>query len=132
MTAASNPTTREPLAGTNKTESEKGEVIHSLCAPKLVKISENLLIKSCPNLRISKVNTLRFIAKNTTIPVPKVHDFQNKGENVTKITMDFMPGKRLQDAWETMNEAQKTSVAEQLRSYVEQIRAYSREGLPPL
>ncbi|KAL4960121.1 uncharacterized protein BDV14DRAFT_205050 [Aspergillus stella-maris] len=37
--------------------------------------------------------------------------------------MNFMPGKRLQAAWETMDKAQKTSVAEQLRSYVEQIRA---------
>ncbi|KAJ0414802.1 hypothetical protein BJY00DRAFT_294481 [Aspergillus carlsbadensis] len=103
--------------------SEEGEVLHSLVARKVVKISDTLVVKSGPNLGRNEVDTLRFIAENTTIPVPKVRDVQEENGKVLAITMDLMPGKTLKDAWETLDQTQKTSVAKQLHSYVLQLRA---------
>ncbi|KAL4790580.1 kinase-like protein [Aspergillus venezuelensis] len=60
--------------------SEEGEVLHSLVARKVVKISDTLVVKSGPNLGRNEVDTLRFIAENTTIPVPKVHHVQEENE----------------------------------------------------
>ncbi|KAJ6024314.1 Aminoglycoside phosphotransferase [Penicillium herquei] len=95
-----------------KDNSEEGEILHSLFARKIVRISESLVVKKGPDLRAHEVSNLRFVAANTTIPVPKVHDVQYENGKVTAITMDYMPGKRLDEL----------SVTEQLRGYITQLR----------
>ncbi|KAJ6007421.1 hypothetical protein N7540_011397 [Penicillium herquei] len=37
--------------------------------------------------------------------------------------MNFMPGQRLDEAWETLNEDEKKSIADELCSYINQLRA---------
>ncbi|KAL2831570.1 hypothetical protein BDW59DRAFT_157998 [Aspergillus cavernicola] len=54
--------------------SEQADVLHSLFGRKVVRISESLVVKPGPNLRAHEAETLRFVAANTTIPIPKVHD----------------------------------------------------------
>ncbi|KAL4875144.1 kinase-like protein [Aspergillus karnatakaensis] len=92
-------------------EGEEGEVLHSLFARKVVRIIDSLVVKYGPNLRPSEGETLRFIADNTTIPVPKLHEVRRNGDKVTAIVMDY-----------------KDFVAEQLRSYVLQLRELKGDG----
>ncbi|OJD26514.1 hypothetical protein ACJ73_02109 [Blastomyces percursus] len=106
-----------PQKDTEPTE----EVIHSLFDCKVVRIGDRV-VKSGPNLRSHEVLTLRFIAKHTTIPVPKVHDVRYEDGRVTAITMDYMPGKRLDEAWDSMDLDQKLFVSQQLNGYVSQMR----------
>lgn len=100
--------------------------LHSLFHRKVVRV-DNLVVKSGPNLRIHEAQTLRFIAANTTIPVPKVHDLRWEDGNVTAIVMDYVPGKPLEEAWDTMDSNQKLSIAEELHSYISQLRALKGE-----
>ncbi|KAJ9316053.1 hypothetical protein DTO271D3_3629 [Paecilomyces variotii] len=105
------------------TVNEEGEIIHELYARKVVRVSEDRVVKSGP-LFAHEADNLKFVAANTNIPVPKVHDVQWEDGKVKAITMDYMPGKRLDQAWDGMNSDQKLSVAQELRDYVSQIRAF--------
>ncbi|RHZ49084.1 hypothetical protein CDV55_101117 [Aspergillus turcosus] len=102
------------------TEDQK-ETLHSLCGRTIVRVSNNLVVKS-GNLRSHEAQTLRFIATNTTIPVPTVHDIHWQDGQVVSIVMDYMPGKRLDEAWDTLDANQKLSIADELHSYINQLR----------
>jgi aminoglycoside phosphotransferase (APT) family kinase protein len=97
------------------------ETLHSLCGRTIVRVSNNLVVKS-GNLRSHEAETLRFIAANTTIPVPKVHDIHWQDGQLVSIVMDYMPGKRLDEAWDTLDADQKLSIADELHSYINQLR----------
>ncbi|PYI32684.1 kinase-like protein [Aspergillus indologenus CBS 114.80] len=97
-------------------------ILHSLYGRKVVRVEENRVIKSGPNLRAHEAQTLRFVADNTTIPVPTVHETRWEGSQVVAIVMDYMPGKRLDEAWKTLDPGQKSSIARQLHSYLVQLR----------
>lgn len=43
------------------------------------------------------------------------------------ITMNYMPGKRLDEAWDTLAYDQKLSIADELHSYVVQLRCLKGE-----
>lgn len=74
------------------------------------------------DLRAHEAQTLQFIAANTTIPVPKVHHIHYKNGKVVAIIMDYIPGKRLDEAWDSLDSHQKLSIANELRSYMNQLR----------
>lgn len=67
--------------------------------------------------------TLAFIAANTTIPVPRVREIHYEEKHVSAIVMDYMPGKRLDEAWVDLDTDQKRSIADQLHSYMTQLRS---------
>ncbi|CAI7644873.1 unnamed protein product [Penicillium glandicola] len=98
-----------------------GTVLHSLCGRTIVRLGDNLVVKS-GHLRPQEGQTLRFIAANTTIPVPKVHDIRWEDDKVVALVMDYMPGKPLDEAWDTLDSSQKLSIADELHSYMNQLR----------
>lgn len=69
-------------------------------------------------LRISnEAAVLRFLTENTTIPVPKVYETTS-----TSITMEFVEGSTLEEAWEDLSVTEATAIGEQLRDYLTQLR----------
>jgi serine/threonine protein kinase len=101
---------------------DEGEVIYTFHRRKIVRISENLVVKKADDIPAHEAPTLRFVAENTTIPVPKVHDARLEDGKVVGIVMDYMPGKPLDDIWNPLSPDQKQSIAEQLRGYLSQLR----------
>jgi serine/threonine protein kinase len=76
-----------------------------------------------------EASNLRFVAENTTIPVPRVYSVTKNSLGVTvSIEMDYMPGRGLDKAWPDMTEAQRLSVVEELRGYVLQLRNLKGEA----
>ncbi|KAF8523626.1 kinase-like domain-containing protein [Gautieria morchelliformis] len=65
---------------------------------------------------------MRYIANNTSIPVPKVQRVWCHN-GVTYITMDIVDGEELGDVWHKMSEGTKRRVVEQLKGYLGQLRA---------
>lgn len=59
---------------------------------------------------------MRFVAANT-IPVPKVDDIRWEDGKFVALVMDYMPGKRLDKAWDNLDSSQKPSIADELHSY---------------
>ncbi|KAJ5706631.1 hypothetical protein N7488_006432 [Penicillium malachiteum] len=73
---------------------EEPELIYEQSGRTVVRVDNNLVIKS-GHLRNHEAETLQFIAKHTTIPVPKVHKVNWDGDRVAPLVMDYMPGQRL-------------------------------------
>lgn len=100
---------------------EESRVIHSLGSRQIVAVKDKV-IKSGLNLRRHEARNLQFIAENTTIPVPRVHDIHCQDGTVRSIVMNYMPGKPLDKVWPHMTHDEKDSVAQELRSYITQLR----------
>ena len=105
-----------------KLTDDEGEILYAFHRRRIVRISEYLVVKKADDIPVHEAPTLRFIAENTTIPVPKVHDVRLEDDKVVGIVMDYMPGKPLDEVWNTLSPSQKQSIAEQLRGYISQLR----------
>ncbi|OQD71391.1 hypothetical protein PENPOL_c001G05003 [Penicillium polonicum] len=112
----------EEAEARSKVTDDEGEVLYTFHRRKIVRISEYLVVKKADDIPVHEAPTLRFIAENTTIPVPKVHDVRLENDKVVGIVMDYMPGKPLDEVWDTLSPSQKQSIAEQLRGYISQLR----------
>ena len=113
-------------ANPSTSDDQKETVYHSLHGRTIVRIDNNLVVKS-GHLKPHEADTFRFIAAKTTIPVPKVHDVRWENGQAMSIVMDYIPGERLDKAWDTLNTEQKISIADQLRGYMEQLRCLKGE-----
>ena len=102
-------------------KNQEGTTLHSLGGRTIIRYENNLVVKS-GDLRAHEARTLQFIAAETTIPVPKVHHIHYEDGNVVAIIMDYIPGKRLDEAWDTLDSNQKLSIANELHSYLDQLR----------
>ena len=71
-----------------------------------------------------ETETMRFIAANTTIPVPKVYEtwWNPEPEKGSQFIMEYMPGQPLERVWKTLNHEQRLSIYEQLRGYLSQLK----------
>lgn len=105
---------------------EEGEGLHAWYTRKVVRISEDLVVKKRtsdgPTFEPHEISNLRSVAANTTIPVPKVHDVHWEDGKVAGMVMDYMPGKPLNKVWKTLTSDEKQSITDDLRGYVSQLR----------
>ncbi|KAJ5878513.1 hypothetical protein N7455_001978 [Penicillium solitum] len=99
---------------------------------KIIRVAENRLLKygRSQNIELEAEN-MRYIAENTTIPIPHVHEIQIHDGGVKSILMDYIEGQTLQDAWSSMIPSQKISVAQELHGYIQQLRALKYEQSRP-
>ncbi|KAK4154542.1 kinase-like domain-containing protein [Chaetomidium leptoderma] len=63
---------------------------------------------------------LRFVKANTTIPVPEV-----VSSDWDRITMEYIEGQMLQQAWPVLTNDQRTNILDDLRGYIAQLHALS-------
>lgn len=66
----------------------------------------------------NEAEVLRFVKANTTIPVPEVFS-----SDWDRITMEYIEGQTLKEAWPTLTPNQRTGILDQLRDYIAQLRA---------
>ena len=81
----------------------------------------NKVVKSGPGILPLEAETMRFIAANTSIPVPRVYE-EERGL-VPSITMDYIEGETLEAVWNGLPEEQKLDIAEQLKGILSQLRS---------
>lgn len=78
------------------------------------------MVKTSRHLRPSEAATKRFVAANTTIPVPRVYEKATKP--APSITMEYIEGQTLEDAWKGFSEEQKLGIVGQLSNILSQLR----------
>ena len=73
-----------------------------------------------------ELEALQFVAKYTTIPVPKVHRTYRRNEGLF-IEMDFVKGVNLETVWETveLSNTQKSNIFKSIEDYVSQLRSFT-------
>ncbi|KAJ6012454.1 hypothetical protein N7522_002809, partial [Penicillium canescens] len=97
-------------------------ILHSLGGRTVVRVDNGLVVKS-GHIRPHEAETLRFIANNTMIPFMISAGRITEDDQVIAIMMDYVPGKRLDEAWDTLDSDQKLAIADQLHPYNNQLRA---------
>ncbi|UZP38526.1 hypothetical protein NXS19_006342 [Fusarium pseudograminearum] len=97
----------------------------------LVRIRDNFVMKYSPEVKPIEAYNMLYLAKNTSLVVPKVYAiYQGKGECgvITYILMQHIQGKTLKDLWPELDEARKTSIAKTLRASFQQLRQLQHPG----
>lgn len=85
-------------------------------------LSRRLLVKTGSDVRLAEAATMRFIAKNTNIPVPKVLSaFARKGN--AYIVMEKVQGQELAKIWHHISDQTRAGLLDQLRQMVDELRA---------
>lgn len=92
-------------------------LIKHACGTKVTKMDSR-------GIRLSEVEALKFVAENTTIPVPTVAEVGDQ-----YFTMNCVEGETLEKAWDgTLSEEDRQLVRRQMRDYLEQMRAIKSPG----
>lgn len=66
----------------------------------------------------NEADVLRFVKAHTTIPVPEVIS-----SDWDRITMEYIEGQTLKEAWPVLTPDQRTGILDQLRHYIAEMRA---------
>ncbi|KAJ4313791.1 hypothetical protein N0V84_009252 [Fusarium piperis] len=84
----------------------------------------NICIKTKPDENLSEAFAMRFVARHTSIPVPKVYyAFTNQGSSY--IVMRHIKGKVAARGWLSRTEESKTRILHQLRCMITELQSVS-------
>lgn len=87
--------------------------------------------KHLPRVKdINEVAVMKWVRKNTTIPVPEVVYFDASEENVLGhefTLLEKVPGRNLSSVWDELDIGRRLSVLSQIADYLAQIHKYSFE-----
>ena len=72
-----------------------------------------------------------YVAKETSVPVPKVYaiyQWREEGDVLTCIVMDYVPGTSLMSLWASLDPDRKAAIAKTLRTYFDELRQLQHPG----
>ncbi|KFX95507.1 hypothetical protein V490_03821 [Pseudogymnoascus sp. VKM F-3557] len=95
---------------------------------KVVKINDCIAVKFGTQVPLLEAETMRFIAANSTVPVPKVlAAFSEKETGINFIVMELVQGRTLEALMPTLNTEEKVEISLQIKNAVDKLR-----GIPQL
>jgi aminoglycoside phosphotransferase len=94
-----------------------------VCVP----ISNHRIVKSGIWVHLTEAATMKYVAQNTSLPVPKVYcSFVHKGR--AYIVMERIRGNDLPKAWPKLSEESQENIFTQLRRMLQELRALQPPG----
>lgn len=98
---------------------------------RIVRIQQRFVIKFGINIHPIEAHNMIYVAKFTTVPVPKVYAIYQRREEqsvVTYIVMQYVAGVTLMNLWGSLDQTRKTAMARTLRTYFDQLRQLNHPG----
>lgn len=98
---------------------------------RLVRMQQRFVMKFGVDVQPVEAYNMLYVAKSTTVPVPKVYAIYQRREKqsiVTYIVMQYVQGTTLLNLWGSLDQARKTSIAKTLRAYFDQLRQLKHPG----
>jgi aminoglycoside phosphotransferase len=87
-----------------------------------IPISKHLIVKTGPYVHLAEAATMRFVADNTSLPVPKVFcSFLHKDR--AYIVMERIQGEAIPTAWKRLSEESREKKFSQLKTLFQELRA---------
>ncbi|KAL2373282.1 phosphotransferase enzyme family protein [Blastomyces dermatitidis ER-3] len=97
--------------------------------PQVTRLDEHRVLKESRHDR-REIDTMQFIAANTTIPVPKIYNTKfDKEKHISYIVMEYIDGEPLNKAWINLTQDQKVSTCNQLVDYLTQLQMLTGERI---
>lgn len=106
-------------------------LLHECTGSYLVRKFERFVIKYGWYVYPIEARNMQYVAKSTTVPVPRVYAvYQDRKKQglVTYIVMDYVPGQTLLKLWNELDSTRKTAIAMKLRAYFDELRALQHPG----
>lgn len=95
-------------------------------SPRVIRLTKHTVFKEA-FLKAYEAETMRMISQNTSIPIPKVIDHWLMSQKDREaIVMEWVPGKTLESVWPSLNDGQKSHIAEQLERYISELRSLAQ------
>lgn len=98
----------------------------------LVRLGPSTLVKYGPHVHPGEADTVRFVSKNTSIPVPHIHGVHTEHSGVTFIVMRHVHGCTLSQVWNNLSNAEKEDIAGQLKQFLEELRQFTEDYIGAL
>ncbi|KAF1817784.1 phosphotransferase enzyme family protein [Dissoconium aciculare CBS 342.82] len=96
---------------------------------KVVKIRDNLTVKYGNAVKLLEAGTMRFVADNSAVHVPKIHgSFTDPETDEHFIVMDFIPGETLEKLLPTLNQQEKDQITQRIKEAVAELRRIPSPG----
>ncbi|KAK7710671.1 hypothetical protein SLS64_005574 [Diaporthe eres] len=86
------------------------------------RLSRHMLVKTGSDVRLAEAATMKFIAENTNIPVPKVLSAFSR-DGAVFIVMEKIQGQELAKLWHNLSDQTRSSLLDQLRQMADELRA---------
>lgn len=87
-----------------------------------VPISPGRIVKTGPCVHLTEAATMKFVAENTSLPVPKIHwSFVHKHR--AYIVMERIPGEEIPRAWRKLRDGALQQIFAQLKQMLQELRA---------
>ncbi|KAF2426480.1 kinase-like protein, partial [Tothia fuscella] len=86
-----------------------------------------LVAKLGPGLDLTEAESIKFIQRHTSVPVPRVWNSYEK-DGVGYILMEYVDGELLERVWGKMDQSTRNTILLELRDYIKQMRQIK----PPL
>ncbi len=106
-------------------------VVHESTGSRLLQVQQRFLVNFGVHVHPIEGSTMLYVAKFTTVPIPKVYAIyqcQEEQRIITYMLMQYIPGTTLLDAWGSLDRARKTAIALTLRTYFDQLRQLQPPG----
>jgi Phosphotransferase enzyme family len=90
------------------------------------RVDNRRLLKRHSHVTLTEALTMDFVARHTSVPVPKVYDlFSGRlhgSKDVLHLVMEYVPGVELERLWGRMKEEDRLEIVQQLRGYILELR----------
>ncbi|KAF5020272.1 hypothetical protein F66182_7706 [Fusarium sp. NRRL 66182] len=108
-------------------------LLNETSGTRVVRIQQQFVIKYGVHVEPVEAHNMLYVAKSTTVPVPRVYAIyqrqeKSKQKSVTYIVMQYVPGTTLLNLWNTLKQDRKSSIAKTLRTYFDQLRQLQHPG----
>lgn len=99
------------------------QVMTDYIGRKVVRVGSVFVVKYGHTVEELEAETMLFVKRATSIPVPEVYAAYRDDENgMFYIIMEYIPGTTLLEAWPTLSDGQKSNITRVLKNYSAQIR----------
>ncbi|PGG99206.1 hypothetical protein GX51_06400 [Blastomyces parvus] len=97
--------------------------------PQVIRLDEHRVLKESRHDR-REIDTMQFIAANTTIPVPKIYNTKfDADKHISYIVMEYIDGEPLNKAWVNLSQDQKLATCHQLVDCLTQLQMLTGERI---
>ncbi|KAL4989673.1 kinase-like protein [Aspergillus falconensis] len=91
---------------------------------KVVRVNERFAVKMGHGVPLIEAENMRFLATNSKVPVPKVHEaFRDPDTNKTYIIMEYLPGDTLQKLLPSLNQVEKAAISSLVKDAITELRS---------
>jgi hypothetical protein len=88
------------------------------------RVDEGTVVKFGDAVRMAEAAAMRLVREKISVPVPQVFDaYLHPDSKHGCIVMEYIPGRRLDEVWNSYNQVEKENIISQLKRYWQELRS---------